>query len=229
MAARACELAVFGRRYGNTAAQLRAEYGPYEGTTSFGAVLSPDGRAAGAVRLLHGAPSELKTLRDAAGPPWDLPVGLACFTAGIDLDTTWDVATFGVDAEAAGGRNRTVTHALFAVMFSAFRDNGVTAFVAVLDAGARRPIAALGVETTDLPGTSPAPYLGSPASVPVYARLADLHVAHTRRFPRLHDQVFHGQGIDGVDQRSLQPGKLRLKTEGLAGGTRARAAGGQGR
>jgi hypothetical protein len=51
--AQACEQAVFGRAFGNTAVELRSEYGPYESATSFGAVFRPDGTAVGAVRLMR--------------------------------------------------------------------------------------------------------------------------------------------------------------------------------
>lgn len=228
-AALACEAVVFGRRYGNTAEQLEAEYGPYRDGSRFGAVLAPDGRALGAVRLLSGGPAGLKTLTDAAAPPWDVCVDAACAEAGLDPAATWDVATFAVDPDTHTGTGtvngtgsstggsvgaRPVTLALFAVMFGAFRDNGVSGFVAVLDAAARRPISAVGVLTDDLPGATPAPYLGSPASVPVYARVPDLHRRHAREFPALHRQVFHGQGIGGLDPAAALPGAFRLPPAG---------------
>jgi hypothetical protein len=209
-AAQACEQIVFGRLYGNTPAQLRAEYGPFWSSTSFGAVLLPGGRAVGAVRLLRGGPSRLKTMQDAARPPWSLPIEAVCRNAGLDLATTWDVGTFGVDAERIGAGNRSATLALFSVMFGAFRDNGVASFVAVLDDGARRPIAALGVKMTDLPGAQPAPYLGSAASVPAYASVAELHRTHAVDFSEIHGQVFHGRGIDGVDPAVAEPGHFTL-------------------
>ncbi|MEP6462509.1 MAG: hypothetical protein ABJC62_03660, partial [Frankiaceae bacterium] len=132
-AARTCERDVFGRRYGNTPAQLRAEYDPFDGDMSFGAVLLPDGRAAGAVRLLHGNPEALKTLQDAVHPPWSLPIEATRQAAGLDRVATWDVATFGVDAAGFGAGSRPVTLALLSVLFGAFRDNRVAAFVAIID------------------------------------------------------------------------------------------------
>ena len=207
--ARACEQTVFGRAFGNTAVELRSEYGPYESVTSFGAVFTPDGTAVAAVRLMRLCRNGLKSLNDAATQPWRLPVRTTCRAASIDLAHTWDVGSFGVDFGAAGATRET-TLALFSVMFGAFRDNSVATFVAILDAGARRPIAAVGVEMLDLPGASAAAYLGSPSSTPVYRHVRDLHRLHGERFPAVHQQVFHGRGIRGLDPRGCQPGAFAL-------------------
>jgi hypothetical protein len=212
-AARACEQAVFGRRFGNTADELAAEYGPYEESTSFGAVFGADGGAVAAVRLVRPGPAGVKTLQDAAAPPWNVARRLideaVGETAGRARGLTWDVASFCVDSTAVGA-DRRVVMVLLAVMFGAFRDNGVTSFVAMLDSVARRPLGALGVRMLDLPGASPAPYLGSASTVPVYRRTADLHGEHAERFPQVHQQVFHGDCIDGLDARLVKPGSFAL-------------------
>jgi hypothetical protein len=209
-AARDCELTVFGRRFGNTAAELASEYLPYDDSTSFGAVFLPDGTAVAATRLIRPGRNGLKSLNDAAGAPWLLPVAATCDAAGIDPDRTWDVGTFGVDSVAAGSRRGT-THALWSVMLGAFRDNEVATFVAILDDGARRPVAALGVEMTDLPGAAPAAYLGSAASTPVYRHVRDLHVMHRAQSADVHGQVFHGRDIEGLDPRTCEPGAFELR------------------
>jgi hypothetical protein len=207
--ARACEQTVFGRAFGNTAVELRSEYGPYESATSFGAVFTSDGTAVGAVRLMRACRNGLKSLNDAATRPWRLPLRTTCRTANIDLAHTWDVGSFGVDS-SNGGATREATLALWSVMFGAFRDNSVATFVAILDSGARRPIAALGVEMLDLPGATAAAYLGSPSSTPVYRHVRDLHRRHWERFPAVHQQVFHGRGIGGLDARGCRPGAFAL-------------------
>jgi hypothetical protein len=204
---------VFGRRFGNTPAELAAQYGPFEESTSFGAVLRADGTAVAAVRLLRPGRLGVKTLNDATAPPWsvaprliDEVVGGA---AGLGARHTWDVASFGVDSAAVGADRRAVI-VLLTVMFGAFRDNAVTSFVAMLDSVARRPLGGLGVRMLDLPGAKPAPYLGSASTVPVYRRVADLHFEHAEHFSQLHRQVFHGDGIDGVDARLALPGSFAL-------------------
>jgi hypothetical protein len=208
-AARACELVVFGRRFGNSSAELEVEYGPYEPDTSFGAVFLPDGTAAGAIRLIRDGRHGLKSLNDAASAPWLLPVGPTCLIAAIDPTRTWDVGSFCVDSVIAGA-NRRATLALWSVLFGAFRDNEVATFVAILDAAARRPIASLGVQMLDLPGATPASYLGSSASVPVYRHVRDLHRLHLARFADVHQQVFHGRGVIGMDPRGCEPGAFEL-------------------
>lgn len=207
--ARACERVVFARAFGDSPSDLDTAYGDYEDRTSFGAVFLADGRAVGAVRLARPGPRGLKSLNDAASAPWHLPARRTLQQVGIDPARTWDVGTFGVDSLAVRASSR-VTRALFAVMFGAFRDNAVASFVAVLDVGSRRPVGAQGVELLDLPGAEPAPYLGSDASTPVYRHVADLHDLHRRRFAAIHDQVFHGRGITGVDPDLCAPGAFRL-------------------
>jgi hypothetical protein len=210
-AARACEESVFARRFGNDAAELAAAYGPFEPWTAFGAVLRPDGTAVGSVRLLRGGPdSRLKTLVDAGGPPWGLAApGVHAALGGEDVVRahTWDVATFAVDRNAAGADPR-VAVALLSVMFGAFRDNDVRVFVAMLDLRARRAFLDLGMRLLDLPGAGSAPYLGSPATVPVYRRVDELHAEHAERFPHVHEQIFHGRGIDDFSPASQGPRPL---------------------
>jgi hypothetical protein len=63
----------------------------------------------------------------------------------------------------------------------------------------------------DLPGAAPAPYLGSPSSVPVYRRILDLHASHAECFEHLHQQVFHGGDIAGVDAAQSAPGSFALR------------------
>jgi hypothetical protein len=209
VAARACELVVLGRRFGNSSAELEVEYGPYESDTSFGAVFLPDGTAVGAVRLIRNGDRGLKSLNDAAAAPWLLPVGPTCLVAEIEPTQTWDVGSFCVDSVTAGA-NRRATLALWSVLFGAFRDNEVATFVAILDVGARRPIASLGIQMLDLPGAVAASYLGSSASVPVYRHVRDLHRLHLSRFADVHQQVFHGRGVLGMDPRDCEPGAFEL-------------------
>lgn len=209
LAARACELSVFGRQFRNTSDELTMEYGPYESSTSFGAVFWPDGTAVGAIRLIRHGRRGLKSLNDAAALPWKLPVRATCRAVDIDPPMTWDVGSFVVDSLTVGSSRQT-TLALWSVLFGAFRDNQVESFVAILDSRARRPIAALGVQMLDLPGAVPAPYLGSPSSVPVYRHVGDLHRRHLLRFADVHQQVFHGRGVNGMDPRGCQPGAFEL-------------------
>jgi hypothetical protein len=208
-AARACERVVFGRHFGNSAADLADEYGPYESSTDFGGVFLPDGTAVGAIRLLRNGWRGLKSLNDAAGPPWRLPVQATCEAADIDPAQTWDVGSLGVDSQAAGSSHQ-ATLALLSVLFGAFRDNEVASFVAIIDMDARRPIGALGLHLLDLPGAMPGAYFGSEASIPVYRHVRDLHRLHLSGSADVHQQIFHGRGVTGLDPRACQPGAFAL-------------------
>jgi hypothetical protein len=209
VAARTCEQVVFGRHFRNTPEELAVEYGPYEPTTAFGGIFAADGTALGAVRLVRPGELPLKTLVDAGAPPWSLSPRAIEEVTGVDVAATWDVASFGVDTVAAGADPR-IAVALLSVLFGAFRDNAVVGFVAILDSAARRPLSGLGVRVLDLPGARPEPYLGSGRSVPVHRRVADLHLEHERSTPSMHPQVFHGRGIEGLDERLVSPGCFAL-------------------
>jgi hypothetical protein len=90
-------------------------------------------------------------------------------------------------------------------MFRALAEEAATTFVATLDSTARRSLEGLGMRLFDLPGAKPAPYLGSPSSVPVYRHLADLRSEHAAQFPQLHQQVFHGRGVEGLGPLMTAP------------------------
>jgi hypothetical protein len=159
--------------------------------------------------LIRNGEHGLKSLNDASATPWTMPVRSTCQAADINPERTWDVGSFVVDSVLRGPGSQS-TMALFSVMFGAFRDNEVKSFVAILDDGARRPIAAIGVQMLDLPGASPAAYLGSSASTPVYRHVRDLHRLHVSDFADVHEQVFHGRGVKGMDSRQCEPGTFEL-------------------
>jgi hypothetical protein len=221
-AARSCEALVFARRFGNSAHQLAREYGPYEASTVFGGVFLPDGSAVGCVRLIRpDGRGPVKTLSDAAGPPWNLSRQLLQSVVGDqadpDVGETWDVATFGVDGTATGG-DRRVTMALLSVMFGAFRDNAVGGLVAMLDTGARRAFRGLGLHVNDIPGALSASYLGSASTTPVHRRIDVLHAEHFIAFPHVHQQVFHGWHVDGLDEQMCAPGAFALFADAVEAG-----------
>jgi hypothetical protein len=200
---------VFGQRFGNTARELEVEYGPYEPSTAFGAVFAPDGTAVGALRLVRPGPTRVKTLVDASRPPWSVPEHLLEEALGFDEEHTWDVATLAVDRVAAGA-DRRIAPALLSVLFRVLQNHAAVSLVATLDSSARRALERLGMRLLDLPGAKPAPYLGSPSSVPVYRHLADLRPEHAAQFPQIHDQVFRGHAVDGLEPLETRPDLLPL-------------------
>lgn len=205
-AARACEADVFLARYGNTRQQLAQEYGPYEGQSVFLALAAPSGAVEAAVRFIVPGPAGLKSLVDVEHEPWGVDAAASADAAGLDLARTWDIATLSVRDTRAHG----VSHvaALYHGIALATRVNGVTATVAVLDIRVRRLLGSVGLHYRTLPGTRVRPYLGSPASVPVYAELADLLDNQRRVDPESYRLFVHGSGLDGVSVPALEAFQL---------------------
>ena len=195
-ATRACEAEVFLERYGNTAEQFQVEYGPYEDSTVFMA-LEARGRVVAACRIILPSAAGLKSLNDAAGPPWQIDSHRAAGAARIDLQRTWDVATICIRRDA-GPHRHFAAAALYYGISQAARINGMQTLVMILDERARQLLTACGLVTRALPGTHPAPYLGSPASTPVYGHLAEMADVQRRLNPDAYRLIGQGVGLDGV-------------------------------
>lgn len=206
--ARDCEAEVFLRWFGNTRAELADEYGPYEDSTVFLAVADDAGEVLGAVRLLlPGGTAGLKTLHDMGQAPWGVDGVRSATAAGLDLTSTWEVATIGVRGQDRAGGLR-LSMALYHGLIGICLANGMSAYVAVLDERVRRLLHSVGLTTRALPGTRAAPYLGSPASTPVYTRCAPTLDAQRRDHPDAHRLVTLGVGLDQV--RVPDPDGFRL-------------------
>ncbi|WP_250445799.1 hypothetical protein [Actinotalea sp. C106] len=196
--ARECEAEVFLRWYGNTREQLVEEYGPYDDASAFLAIADQGGDVVGAVRLLApGGRAGLKTLTDVAAPPWSVPGARVASAAGLDLGSTWEIATLGVRRQDRADGLR-LSLALYHGLIAVCRANGMSSFVAVLDERVRRLLHSVGLLTQVLPGTSTAPYLGSAASTPVFARCAPVLDNQRQQFPDAYRLVTLGVGLDGV-------------------------------
>ncbi|WP_199424151.1 hypothetical protein [Actinotalea solisilvae] len=199
----ACEAAVFHAAYGNTRAELDAEYGPYDDDSVFLVVAAQDD-VVGAVRLLPpGGAAGLKTLVELEREPWRVDGARAAAAAGLDLATTWEVATLGV-RRGTGTSTGLLAAALYHGLIAVCRANAMSAYVAVLDERVRRMLGAVGLASRALPGTTTAPYLGSAASTPVYTVCAPTLDAQRTRFPDAHRLVTLGIGLDGVDVPPLE-------------------------
>lgn len=196
-AARDCEADVFWHWYGNTRAQLEAEYGPYEQDSVFVALADGNAEVLGSMRLLTGAARDLKTIDDVQGPPWDVDAPRSAAAAGLDLTRVWDVATMGIRPGIRHGRTQ-LSLALYHGFVTTMRVNLVQGIVAILDERVRRLMSSVGLKTLSLPGTRPAPYLGSPASSPVYADTAATLDRQRREHPDAHRLVTLGVGLTGV-------------------------------
>jgi len=197
-AARDCEAEVFHKWFGNTRAQLDEEYGPYEDRSVFIVLADRQDEVLGAARLIApGGRAGLKTLVDVGRQPWGVDGARAAAAVGIDLTSTWEVATLGVRQSSSANGQR-LSLALYHGLIIAARANRATSFVAILDRRLRHMLTSVGFHTQVLPGTSTAPYLGSDASTPVYAHCATLFENQRKQFPDAHRLVTLGVGLDGV-------------------------------
>ena len=183
--------------FGNTGGELEAEYAPYAGATTFLVLADARGRVLGEVRLLMPSPAGLKTLDDIGSPPWGVDGRRAARAARMDLSSTWEVATMGIrPGLGAGGVQHAL--ALYHGLVLVARANEVTGTVAILDQRVRSLLDAVGLVYPAIPGTAPAPYLGSPSSVPVFADFATMLDVQRRRAPEAHRLIALGIGLDGI-------------------------------
>lgn len=214
-----CEAEVFYQWFGNTREQLAQEYDPYLDATVFLVVADRDGEALGAVRLIApGGRAGLKTLADVGSPPWETDGARSAAAVGIDLGSTWEVATLGVRKTPEASRAQ-LSMALYHGLMTIAQVNRMTSFVAVLDERVRRLLAAVGIVTYPLPGTSTQPYLGSRASTPVFCHFAPMLQNQRLRFADAYRLVTLGIGLDGVSVPPRETFTLSRSRAGLAGVT----------
>lgn len=196
-AARDCEAEVFGRVYGNTRDQLQDEYGPYEDASVFIALADDTGDVLGACRLIRPTSLGLKSLDDAARPPWSLDVARSARAARLDLGQTWDVATLGC-RRGLKGAGRLASAALFHGLVLTMRANEVRSAVMIIDERVRAVLASAGMTGHTLPGAQPAGYLGSAASTPVYRHCDEAFDQQRITNPEAHRLFTQGIGLDGI-------------------------------
>jgi hypothetical protein len=216
--ARDCEAEVFLSAYGNTREQLAEEYDPYEDSTVFLAVADHRGDVMATVRLLApGGRAGLKTLADIKRDPWNVDGARSAAAAQLDPHNTWEIATLAVRRDT--GSDSRLSLALYHGLVAVCRANEMSSFVAVLDQRVRRLLSIVGLPTQPLPGTRPAPYLGSPSSTPVYAHCAPVLDDQRRNFPDAYRLVTLGVGLDGIsvpppEAFILRPRERELATAG---------------
>jgi hypothetical protein len=226
-AARRCEAEIFYDWFGNTAEQLDEEYGAYEESTVFNAVVDEDGEVHGVVRSIVPGPAGLKTLDDLIGDPWRVDPDAAVAAAGFDAGAAWDLTTLGV---RRGTRHKGVM-ALEALLYGTLmgaRVNGYTTITTLIDINVRRLMESLGLILHDFPGTRPGPYLGSPATSAVHSDIDAMLERQRRLAPKSHRAVRFGEGLTGVDVPPLESMRLAgvRRVIDLAGPRRPAGSGG---
>ncbi len=201
-AARGCEADVFAATYGNSAALLEEEYGPYDSASVFVVVADDQDGVVASARVILPNPAGLKTLVDLGRPPWEVDGAASAAAAGLDLSSTWDIATI---ANRAGSWGPGVHPgmALWFGIFMAPRVNDVKTLVAVLDNRVRRLVATMGMLVQTLPNTSAAPYMGSMASAPIYTHVTTMLAGQRHRHPDAHRRIALGFDLSGVSIPAL--------------------------
>ena len=195
-AAKACEAAVFLQAYGNTAQQWRHEYERFDPASVFLTVLEHGGDAVATCRLILPNPIGLKSLVDVQYEPWSVDANDAAAAAGMAPSRTWDIATLAARRGVAGAG--LLAAALYHGIVAAMRANSVRWVVMIIDARARRLLSMLNLEGYVLPGTMAAPYLGSSASVPIWADVPRLMRVQRRVNPDAYAMIDRGVGLDAI-------------------------------
>ncbi|MBM9460227.1 hypothetical protein JK386_09950 [Nocardioides sp. zg-536] len=195
-AALRCEADVFWETYGNTPEQFEVEYGPYAADTGFMVVLEDNGEAAAMTRFIAPGPAGLKTLNDLSRPPWEVDGLRSARAAGVDVGRTWDIATIAV--RRGSGRGGLCAAALYNGIVRAAFANDIDYIVMIMDAGARRLLSAVGLQTQALPGTRTGEYLGSANSTPLWTNLHRIFEQQRQQDPEAYRLIFQGVGLDGV-------------------------------
>lgn len=195
-AARACEHDVFLQTYGNTSDEWEEEYGPYDDASVFLAITESGGDAVAASRVIMPSGAGLKTLVDAARPPWFVDGNRAAAEAGLIVEQTMDIATIAVrkGVPNAGLLSAAMYHGLT----MATRANGMRWVVMIMDLRARRLLSMMSLETHELPGTEPGFYLGSESSVPVWAEVSAMMAKQLAANPDGYRMISEGVGFDDI-------------------------------
>ncbi len=210
-AAEEVERRVFLEAFGNTPEVIAEEYGPYRDRSCFVTVIDDvSGSALGAARLiLPGDTGPVKTLTDAAGEPWHLPVPETLRMAGLAGRPVWDVATLAVDRRfRRGAAGAELTLALCHGIVAHARLSGAEALVNILDDRVLRLLRVIGMPLTPLPGATSQPYLGSPASTPCVLLVDAVPPRVRARRPDLAPALLDGDfGSIVLDPADLSPGR----------------------
>ncbi len=209
-AARECEAEIFLRWFGNTREELALEYDPYDQDSVFMVVADSGGGVIGVCRLILPGPAGLKTIRDVTSGPWHVDGDRAARAAGVRPEAAWDIATLGV-RDATRGRSMLAAAALYHGLVVSSRVNEVPSVVSIVDEQVRALTDAIGMILPALPGTGPAPYLGSPASTPVYGHCQVMVDTQRRLNPDAHRLICLGVGLDGISVPGPDAFRLRRR------------------
>lgn len=210
-AAADCEADVFFERYGETREHLDAFFGPHERATAWLALLDGTGTAVASARLVVPSSAPLNWDVCVAGAPWHLDPVTALEGCGVPRLATWDVASISVRRRSRAS-GALWTAALCHGLFQVARENEVAATVAVLNEPARHLLDSTGIVYSTVPGASTHPFLGSPASTPVFADMEAMVANQRRHHPEAYRLITLGRGLDGIRVPPPEAFALRTRT-----------------
>jgi hypothetical protein len=198
--ARHVERVVFMETFGNTPELLAKEYAPYEEASIFLCVIDHLRRLpAGTMRIVVPSEAGFKTLDDTPAV-WGESVGTMAARTGIELDLarTWDIATLAVAPEYRGKATMgLVSMGLYQALAMASTRCGIEWLLAILDVPVFRMIRwKLRMPMAGFTGVTAQPYLGSPASMPVWCNVGDTERRIASSDPDLHALYFEGVGME---------------------------------
>ena len=211
------ERSVFEESITNAGELLVDEFGPYEHATLLLCVIDQHRRLPAAMlRLIFPSTQGLKSLNDLE-PIWGVPSAELFARSGLEYDSahTWDIATLAIAPEyRAAAFQGVITMALCQTISVLGMRCGFTSSVAILHVPVLRMLQwKLHRPFAEFAGVEPRGYLESPASLPVWMRLADWHERLAERDGVLHDIMTTGTGLEPVVRPPDWDGAAELAAE----------------
>jgi hypothetical protein len=207
--ARQLEREVFQESWGNDAATMKNEYGPYDESSVFFLVIDTKARVpAGVLRMIRNSRAGLKTIVDLDDAVKSPIAPVAIPTDDVmrhhridDLDRCWDGATAAVPRRYRRKLVGVHLQVMRVVGAAAVREN-IQHFVAVLDAPVFRAARdVLGLPLEPLAGTPPFTHMDAPDNQAVYAHVASLlgsTAAGNRKVGQKVRECFGDRSFPGV-------------------------------
>ena len=211
------ERSVFEETIPSAAELLVEEFGPYEHATLLLCVIDQHRRLPAAMlRLIFPSTQGLKTLNDLE-PIWGQRGEALYERSGLEYESahTWDIATLAIAPEyRAAAFQGVITMALCQTISVLGMRCEFTSSVAVLHLPVLRMLQwKLHRPFSEFSGVEPRPYLDSPASLPVWMRLADWHERLAERDSVLYDIMTTGTGLESVVRPPDWEGAAELAAE----------------
>ncbi|MFI5840973.1 hypothetical protein ACIA8K_14830 [Catenuloplanes sp. NPDC051500] len=188
--ARSIERIAFEQTFGNDAATMSAEYGPYEPASRFIIVLDQAHRLpAGVIRLIDESPAGLKSLNDAPAHIGGTVEAIRAHHHMTDGRPAVDVATLAVLPEYRGARSALVSTLLYRTLYRVFTREHITHVVAMIDRDAYRNLRRIGTPFVPMLASGPFAYLGAAENHALYGHFPDFGPAITQNAAALRESA----------------------------------------